>query len=134
MKGLPFTSKKIERVETFESVVSRLPRHDQQVLTELLSDYYEDENCWAWRDIENHINCAWCNASGEDAAHIRHAQNCPVGWLQAKMTFLEDHLFRLPRLRIGRPRRTTQIIPEEKLLPGSIEDYTDERRGRAATR
>ena len=135
MKGLPFTSKKTVRSETFESALSLMPLHDQQVLTELLRDYYDDVSCWAKFDHSDEtLTCYWCNASGEDAGHIRHALNCPVGWLQAKITFIEDHLFKLPRLRIGRPHRTTQVIPEEKLLPGSIEDYVDVRRGDAGTR
>lgn len=128
MKGLPFTSKKLDRIESFEAVFLRLVQHDQQVLTELLSDYYEDEHCWAWRDHANNINCAWCNASGEDAEHLRHMANCPMAWLQTQQVFLDEQRFKLPRLRIGRSRKTTRIIPEEKLLPGSVEDYTGGRR------
>lgn len=129
MKGLPFTSKKIERVETFESAFAKLPQHEQQVLAEVLNDYFEDEHCWAWRDFAGQLCCAWCQASGEDALHLRHVANCPLGWLQARAAFLEDRLFKLPRLRIGRSRKTTQVIPEEKLLPGSVEEYVDGRRG-----
>lgn len=125
MKGMPF-GKKPERIEVFEQVmVARLAQSDQQVLTEILRDYYTDEQCWAWRDSDNHLCCHWCNASGIDAVHLRHALNCPMGWLQAKIEFVEDRLFSLPRLRIGRPQRHTKQIPEEKLLPGSIEEYVD---------
>ena len=136
MKGLPFGKREAKQAPaSFDQVIQQLSVHDAQHLLEILHDYYTDAACWSEVTTKDDgARCRWCNAEGESAYRIRHALNCPVDWLQQQDGRIADHLFKLPRLRIGRPRRDTQIIPEEKLLPGSIEDYTDERRGRAATR
>lgn len=137
MKGIAFPSfpgKQPRAPRHFEQMLPELPQRDRQMLTELLVDYYEDADCWSALTYDEQRQCAWCQATGEDAHHIRHATNCPVGWLQGHDQTLTETLFRLPRLHIGRSRKTTRVIPEEKLLPGSVEDYVDVRRGRAATR
>lgn len=136
MKGLPFGKREAKLAPaSFDQVIQQLSLHDGQHVLEILHDYYTDVTCWSEvTDVERTVRCRWCNAEGESAYRIRHAMNCPIEWLQQQSHRIDDHLFKLPRLRIGRPRRNTEVIPTEKLLPGEVEDYVDVRRRDAGTR